>query len=88
MEAVQIAKVLGATVIVSAGSERKRQICLDYGASLVVDWQEEGWPQRVVELCQQHRTGNGKRGVDVTSDPVVSGGQSVHVFELKFAGYD
>jgi NADPH:quinone reductase len=72
LEAVQIAKALGATVIATAGSERKRQVCLDYGADYVVDYRDKAWPQRVIGLCEQHRTGNGKKGVDIVYDPVVS----------------
>ena len=72
LEAVQIAKALGATVIATAGSERKRQVCLDFGADYVVDYREQTWPQRVIGLCEQHRTGNGRKGVDVVYDPVVS----------------
>ncbi|KIV89126.1 hypothetical protein PV10_08725 [Exophiala mesophila] len=70
LSAVQIAKALGATVIATAGSERKRQICLDYGADYVVDYRDPKWTQRVVGLCEQHRTGNGKAGVDIVYDPV------------------
>jgi len=70
LSAVQIAKALGAIVIATAGSERKRQVCLDYGADYVVDYREKSWPQRVIGLCEQHRTGNGKQGVDVVYDPV------------------
>jgi NADPH:quinone reductase len=70
LSAVMIAKALGATVVATAGSERKRQVCLDYGADYVVDYRDPGWPQRVIGLCEQHRTGNGKKGVDVVYDPV------------------
>lgn len=70
LSAVQIAKALGATVIATAGSERKRQVCLDYGADYVVDYRDKSWPQKVIALCEKHRTGNGKQGVDVVYDPV------------------
>lgn len=70
LSAVQIAKALGATVIATAGNERKRQICLDYGADYVVDYRDKNWPQKVIGLCEQHRKGNGKAGVDVVYDPV------------------
>ncbi|KAJ9620408.1 uncharacterized protein PV06_03011 [Exophiala oligosperma] len=70
LSAVQIAKALGATVIATAGTERKRQVCLDYGADYVVDYRDKGWPQKVIELCTKHRTGNGQAGVDVVYDPV------------------
>ncbi|EXJ79570.1 NADPH2:quinone reductase [Capronia epimyces CBS 606.96] len=70
LSAVQIAKALGATVIATAGSERKRQVCLDYGADYVIDYRDKNWPQQVIALCEKHRTGNGKQGVDVVYDPV------------------
>ncbi|KAJ4602824.1 hypothetical protein HRR93_005105 [Exophiala dermatitidis] len=70
LSAVQIAKALGATVIATAGSERKRQVCLNYGADYVIDYRDKSWPQKVIELCAKHRTGNGKQGVDVVYDPV------------------
>lgn len=70
LSAVQIAKALGATVIATAGTERKRQVCLDYGADYVVDYRQKDWPQQIIELCKKHRTGNGKQGVDVVYDPV------------------
>lgn len=71
LSAVQIAKALGATVIATAGSERKRRVCLDYGADYVIDYKDANWPKKVIELCQKHRTSNGKAGVDVVYDPVV-----------------
>jgi NADPH:quinone reductase len=70
LAAVQIAKALGATVIATAGSERKRQVCLDYGADYVIDYRDKSWPQQVIALAQKHRTGNGQAGVDVVYDPV------------------
>lgn len=72
LSAVQIAKGLGATVIATASTDRKRQVCLDYGADYVVDYKDKHWPQHVTGLCEQHRTGNGRQGVDVVYDPVVS----------------
>ena len=70
LSAVQIAKALGATVIATAGSERKRQVCLDYGADYVVDYKQKDWPQQIIKLCAEKREGNGKAGVDVVYDPV------------------
>ena len=70
LSAVQIAKALGATVIATAGSERKRQVCLDFGADYVIDYRDKSWPQKVIELCKAKRTGNGQAGVDVVYDPV------------------
>lgn len=70
LSAVMVAKALGATVIATAGSQRKRQVCLDYGADYVIDYRENDWPKKVIELCEKNRTGNGKAGVDVVYDPV------------------
>lgn len=70
LSALMVAKALGATVVATAGTERKRQICLDYGADYVVDYRDKAWPQKVIELCKKHRTGNGQAGVDVVYDPV------------------
>jgi len=36
----------------------------------VVDYGDKAWPQQVIALCEKHRTGNGKQGVDVVYDPV------------------
>lgn len=56
--AVQIAKVLGATVIAGAGTEDKRQIALGYGADHVISYTGEGWGKRVLDLTDG-------RGVDL-----------------------
>jgi NADPH2:quinone reductase len=79
LEAVQIAKAAGATVIATAGSERKREVCRQFGADYVVDYREVDWPARVIGLCEMHRTGNGRKGVDVVYDPVVSRNSDVQV---------
>ncbi|KAK5071006.1 hypothetical protein LTR64_003981 [Lithohypha guttulata] len=70
LSAVLVAKAIGATVIATAGTERKRQICLDYGADYVIDYKQKDWPQKVIEICKKNRTGNGQAGVDVVYDPV------------------
>ncbi|KAL9116060.1 MAG: hypothetical protein Q9227_000428 [Pyrenula ochraceoflavens] len=73
LTAVQVAKALGATVVATASTERKRRVCLEYGADFVVDYKDkEGWPREVVRLCKENRgeEGNGRMGVDVVFDPV------------------
>ncbi|BCS05191.1 NADPH:quinone oxidoreductase family protein [Aspergillus luchuensis] len=70
LAAVQIAKAKGATVIATAGTERKRQIARQFGADHVIDYREKSWPEEVKRLCAQHRSGNGKAGVDIVYDPV------------------
>lgn len=70
LAAVQIAKAKGATVIATAGTERKRQVAREFGADYVVDYKNRAWPEEVKALCAQHRQGNGKAGVDIVYDPV------------------
>ncbi|OJJ96120.1 hypothetical protein ASPACDRAFT_1882946 [Aspergillus aculeatus ATCC 16872] len=70
LAAVQIAKAKGATVVATASTERKRQIARQFGADHVVDYRDKSWPDQVKKLCAQHRTGNGKVGVDIVYDPV------------------
>lgn len=70
LAAVQFAKALGATVIATAGSERKRQVAKSFGADFTIDYTDAKWPEQVVAICKEHRTGNGKAGVDVVYDPV------------------
>ncbi|KAF7504592.1 hypothetical protein GJ744_002087 [Endocarpon pusillum] len=70
LSAVQVAKALGATVIATAGTERKREVCREYGADYVVDYTDKDWPGKVLEICGKERSGNGRQGVDVVYDPV------------------
>ncbi|EYE94153.1 NADPH:quinone oxidoreductase family protein [Aspergillus ruber CBS 135680] len=70
LAAVQIAKGKGATVIATAGTERKRQIAKDFGANYVIDYRKKNWPEEVKKLCAANRSGNGKAGVDIVYDPV------------------
>jgi NADPH:quinone reductase len=75
LAAVQIAKARGATVIATAGSERKMQVAREFGADYVINYRADskeagGWAEEVKKLCKTHRSGNGKAGVDVVYDPV------------------
>ncbi|KAJ5675238.1 NADPH2:quinone reductase [Penicillium maclennaniae] len=71
LSAIQIAKALGATVIATAGSPRKCKICQGYRADYVIKYREKDWTKQIIGLCEQHREGNGRKGVDVVLDPVV-----------------
>lgn len=64
LAAVQIAKAFGATVIATAGTERKREVAKSYGADHVVDYRDEKWPEIVKKLTPKGR------GVDIVYDPV------------------
>ncbi|MCJ1447487.1 MAG: hypothetical protein MMC23_007998 [Stictis urceolatum] len=64
LAAVQIAKALGATVVATAGSERKLEVAREFGADHVVDYTGGKWEEEVKKLTP------GGRGVDVVYDPV------------------
>ncbi|EGE00018.1 alcohol dehydrogenase [Trichophyton tonsurans CBS 112818] len=70
LAAVQVAKAKGATVIATAGTERKRQIARGFGADYAIDYRDPNWPNAVKKLCAENRSGNGKAGVDIVYDPV------------------
>jgi NADPH:quinone reductase len=60
--AIQVAKAFGAHVIATAGTEEKRQACLEEGADHAIDYRS-GFVDRVKELT-------GGRGVDIVYDPI------------------
>jgi NADPH:quinone reductase-like Zn-dependent oxidoreductase len=59
---IQIAKLMGAFVIATAGSEEKANRCKQLGADLVINHYQENVPKRVREIF--------KEGVDVVMDHV------------------
>ncbi|MGJ5199563.1 MULTISPECIES: NADPH:quinone oxidoreductase family protein [unclassified Bradyrhizobium] len=61
--AVQVAKLLGASVIAAASTEAKRQFATAYGADAVVNYTVDGWRDEIKTLTSG-------RGVDVIFDPV------------------
>ena len=60
--AIQVAKAFGAKVIATAGSEEKRQACLEEGADHAIDYRS-GFTDAVKDLT-------GGRGVDIVYDPI------------------
>ncbi|KAL8820263.1 MAG: hypothetical protein Q9223_001495 [Gallowayella weberi] len=64
LAAVQVAKAFGATVIATAGSQRKLEVAKEFGADYTIDYNREGWAEEVRKL-----TAKGK-GVDIVFDPV------------------
>lgn len=68
--AIQVARLLGATVIATAGTADKRERALALGASHAVDYTQADWGREVHAI-------SGRRGVDVVVD---------HVGEPTFAG--
>ena len=61
--AVQLAADAGARVIATVGSEAKKQLCLDLGAEVAVDYHTEDFAATVMEAT-------GQRGADVVFDNV------------------
>jgi putative PIG3 family NAD(P)H quinone oxidoreductase len=59
--AIQLAKSLGATVLVTVGSAEKARRCLELGADAAIDYKTEDFVARVHELT-------GHRGADVILD--------------------
>ena len=59
--AIQLGKAMGATVVVTAGSEEKCRFCLDLGADHAINYREEDWEARTLELLG---------GIDVVLDMV------------------
>lgn len=79
MAAIQIARLLrNATVYATAGTEEKRQICVDIGAEAAFDYRGN-WDKEILEL-----TGN--EGVDVILDAQAGPNTQRHLDLLKYDG--
>lgn len=61
--AIQLAKAMGATVIVTVGSEDKRQACLKLGADYAINYRTQAFEKESLEITQG-------KGVDVILDMV------------------
>lgn len=61
--ALDIAKILGARVIATCGSEQKVRVCRDHGADLVINYTSEDFRARVMEFTDHE-------GVNAVYDPV------------------
>ncbi len=61
--AVEIGKIVGATVIATAGSREKLAAARAHGADHVIDYRRENFRERVLALSDQ-------RGVDAVYDPI------------------
>lgn len=59
-----MAKAFGATVIATAGTERKLEVAKSFGADHVIDYRDEKWPSLAKQLTPKGR------GVDIVYDPV------------------
>lgn len=63
LTAVELGKLMGARVIAAASTDEKLELCRQYGADELINYQEEDLKLRVKELT-------GKKGADVIYDPV------------------
>lgn len=63
LAAVELGKLMGATVIAAASSHDKLELCRQYGADHTINYAETDLREAVASLT-------GKRGVDVVYDPV------------------
>lgn len=61
--AVQLARERGATVVTTAGSERKLEFLREQGVALALDYRDENWHERIREHL-------GERSLDLILDPV------------------
>ena len=66
LAAVEVGRALGATVIATAGGEKKIEAVKRYGADHAIDYRRGGFRDRVLEIT-------GGRGADVVFDPVGGG---------------
>jgi len=71
LTAVELGKLMGATVIATAGSQAKLELAKSYGADHLINYREENFRDQVREIT-------GAKGADVIFDPV--GGD---VFDLS-----
>lgn len=63
LAAIEVGRALGATVIATAGGERKIEAVKRFGADHVIDYRRGGFRDRVLKIT-------GGRGADVVFDPV------------------
>jgi len=63
LAAVELATVMGATVIAAASTDEKLAVCREKGATHTINYTEENLRERMKEIV-------GKKGVDVVVDPV------------------
>jgi NADPH2:quinone reductase len=63
LAAVEVGRALGATVIATAGGDRKIEAVKRFGADYAIDYRRGGFKDRVLEIT-------GGRGADVVFDPV------------------
>ncbi len=66
LTAIQLARHVGAQVIVTVGSAEKAAFCKDYGADFAIDYRQEDFVERVQEITAGE-------GVDVVLDMVGGG---------------
>jgi NADPH:quinone reductase len=61
--AIQLAKIMGATVIAAASSDEKLALCKSLGADHIINYSKENWRDEVTAIV-------GKKGLDMVYDAV------------------
>jgi putative PIG3 family NAD(P)H quinone oxidoreductase len=77
--AIQMANAFGANVFVTAGSDEKCQRCLELGASVAINYNQNDFSQVVLETTQN-------RGVDVILDIIGAAYFAQNIRSLAFEG--
>lgn len=63
LAAIELAKIMGATVVAAASSQDKLSVCKEKGADFLIDYSTEDLKVRIKEITKE-------KGVDVVYDPI------------------
>lgn len=70
LSAIHVAKYFGATVIATASTQSKRDLCLKEGADFVIDYTKDKWWDQVNKIAKDKGRKAAMIGADLIYDPV------------------
>ncbi|KAI9029174.1 hypothetical protein DFJ74DRAFT_657400 [Hyaloraphidium curvatum] len=70
LSAIHVAKYFGSTVIATASTPAKRELCLKEGADYAIDYTKDKWWEEVNKIAKQKGRSAMKIGADLIYDPV------------------
>lgn len=70
LSAIHVAKFHGATVIATASTQSKRDLCLKEGADYAIDYTKDKWFEEVKKIAESKGRKGMKVGADLIYDPV------------------